>query len=137
MTFAFLSFLFGCTLTYLITIVSSAIKSSEILENAMLTYALMLMSAYEVSLQQLEQAIVASKMEERQAEGLRRIHENEFESFANKKIKEVVKYIPPAHQNIIKFKNFKQLKVYITLQFRRRHENKSRQEKNQKNKKSR
>jgi len=128
MVFAFLSFLFGCCLTYLITILSSAIKSSEILENAMLTYALMLMSAYEVSLQQLEQAIVAGKIDERQANVLRRIHENEFESFANKKIKEVVKYIPPSHQNIIKYKNFKQLKNYITIQFRRRYD-KSKQEK--------
>ncbi len=61
--YIFLAFAFGCTLTYLITILSSAIRSSEILENAMLTYALLMMSAFEVSVQQLENTIVRSRIE--------------------------------------------------------------------------
>ena len=116
-----LSLMIGSVLTYLVTILSSSIRSSEILENAMLTYALLLMSAYEVSVQQLEQTIVANKIEGREATNLRKLHNNEFESFANNKIKEVVKFIPTAHINIIKYKNFEQLKVYVTQQFRRKH----------------
>lgn len=116
-----LSLMIGSVLTYLVTILSSSIRSSEILENAMLTYALLLMSAYEVSVQQLEQTIVANKIEGRDATNLRKLHNNEFESFANNKIKEVVKHIPTAHINIIKYKNFEQLKVYVTQQFRRKH----------------
>jgi len=116
-----LSALFGATLTYLATIISSTIRSSEILENSMLTHALLLMSAYEVSIQQLEHTIVANRIEEFKAESLRKIHKNEFEAFADKKIKEIIKHIPTAHTNIIKYKNFKQLKIYVTQQFRRKH----------------
>jgi ribosomal protein S18 len=116
-----LSLMVGSILTYLVTILSSSIRSSEILENAMLTHALMLMSAYEVSIQQLEHTIVANKIEGRDAENLRKLHNNEFETFANKKIKEVTKHIPTAHTNIIKYKNFEQLKLYVTQQFRRKH----------------
>jgi ribosomal protein S18 len=116
-----LSLAIGSILTYLVTIISSTIRSTEILENAMLTHALLLMSAYEISTQQLEQTIVANKIEGLQAENLRKLHNNEFESFANKKIAEVVKYIPTAHTNIIRYKNFEQLKLYITQQFRRKH----------------
>jgi ribosomal protein S18 len=116
-----LSLMVGSILTYLVTILSSSIRSSEILENAMLTHALMLMSAYEVSIQQLEHTIVANKIEGRDAENLRKLHNNEFETFANKKIKEVTKHIPTEHTNIIKYKNFEQLKLYVTQQFRRKH----------------
>ena len=116
-----LSFLFGVSLTYLVTILSSTIRSSEILDDAMLTYALLLMSAYEISIQQLEHTIVANKIEGLEAVNLRKLHKNEFEAFANKKIKEIVKHIQPAHTNIIKYKNFKTLKVYVTQQFRRKH----------------
>jgi len=116
-----LSALFGASLTYFITIVSSTVRSSEILENSMLTHALLLMSAYEVSIQQLEHTIVANKIEGLEAKNLRKLHKNEFEAFANKKIKEITKYIPPAHTNIIKYKNFNQLKLYVTQQFRRKH----------------
>ena len=116
-----LSLLVGSVLTYLITIISSSIRSSEILENAMLTHGLLLMSAYEISVQQLEQTIVANKIEGRDAENLRKLHNNEFEAFANRKINEVIKHIPIAHTNIIKYKNFEQLKLYITQQFRRKH----------------
>ena len=119
--YIFLSFAFGCTLTYFITILSSAIRSSEILENAMLTYALLMMSAYEVSLHQLESTIVRNRIEKAEAERLRRIHENEFASFANRKIREVTKLIPPSHENIMRYKNFEQMKLYITQQYRSKH----------------
>ena len=79
------------------------------------------MSAYEVSVQQLEHTIVANKMQGLDAENLRKLHNNEFESFANKKISEIIKYIPTEHTNIIKYKNFEQLKLYVTQQFRRKH----------------
>ncbi len=116
-----LSLMIGSVLTYLMTILSSSIRSSEILENAMLTHALLLMSAYDISIQQLEHTIVANKIEGLDAENLRKLHKNEFEAFANKKIKEVVKFIPTAHINIIKYKNFEELKIYVTQQFRRKH----------------
>jgi ribosomal protein S18 len=116
-----LSLMIGSILTYLVTIISSTIRSSEILENAMLTHALLLMSAYEISVQQLEHTIVANKIEGLDAENLRKLHNNEFESFANKKISEIVKHIPAEHTNIIRYKNFEQLKFYVTQQFRRKH----------------
>ena len=58
-----LSMLIGSVITYLITVISSALKASTVLEDAMLTYALLIMSAYEVSVNQLEKAIVASEIE--------------------------------------------------------------------------
>lgn len=119
--YIFLSFAFGCALTYLITILSSAIRSSEILENAMLTYALLMMSAYEVSLQQLENTVVRNRIEQGEAERLRKIHANEFTSFADKKIREIIKFIPPSHENIMRYKNFEQMKLYITQQYRSKH----------------
>ena len=114
---SFLSFMIGCCLTYLATIFSSAMRSSEILENAMLTYALMLMSIYDISVQQLEQAVIANKIDPVQARTIRRIHKTEFEAFANKNIKELLKRISPIHENIIRYKNFKDLEVYITKQY--------------------
>jgi ribosomal protein S18 len=116
-----LSFMIGSIATYLVTILSSSIKSSEILEDAMLTHALVIMSAYEISIRQLEQTIVANRIEGLDADNLRKLHKNEFEAFANNKIRETAKHIPLAHANIIKYKNFNQLKLYITQQFRRKH----------------
>jgi hypothetical protein len=117
----FLCFLIGCTFTYLATVISSALKASTVLEDAMLTYALLMMSAYEVSLNQLEQIIVAGKIGEAKAEVLRRTNEQEFEKFANTKIKEVLKLIPTSHTNIIRYKNFSEMKLYITKQYRSRY----------------
>lgn len=116
-----LSILIGAIITYVVTILSSAIKSSQILEDAMLTYALMMMSVYEISLNQLEQTIVANKIEGKPADDLRKIHKNEFEAFANKKIKEVLKHIPLAHTNILRYTSFEEMKLYITQQFRRKY----------------
>jgi hypothetical protein len=116
-----LSFLFGCTFTYFITIVSSALKASTVLEDAMLTYAILMTSAYEVSVSQLETVIVAGKIPHQQAEVLRRVNNDEFEAFANKKIKSILKNIPTSHRNIIRYKNFSEMKLYITKQYRSRY----------------
>ena len=113
-----LAFSIGCTLTYLITVISSGLVASTVLEKANLTYALLLMSAYEVSLNQLEKAIVAGKIPENQANILRRANNDEFEKFANRKIDEVLKHIPASHTNIIRYKNFNEMKTYVTKQYR-------------------
>lgn len=116
-----LFFLIGCTLTYLTTVVSSGLVASTVLEKASLTYALLLMSAYEVSLTQLEKAIVAGKIPAQQANLLRRANNDEFERFADKKIKEVLKLIPISHTNIIRYKNFNEMKIYVTKQYRNKY----------------
>ena len=113
-----LAFMIGCTTTYLVTVISSGLVASTVLEKANLTYALLLMSAYEISLQQLEKAIVAGKIPENQAAILRRTNNDEFERFANKKINEVLKRMPASHLNIIRYKNFNEMKVYVTQQYR-------------------
>jgi len=113
-----ISFLIGCTFMYLLTVVSSALNASTILEDAMLTYAILLMSAYEVSLKQLETVIVAGQIPHPQAEMLRKVNKREFETFANKKIEEILKIIPVAHTNIIRYNNFAEMKLYITKQYR-------------------
>ena len=113
-----LSFSIGCIVTYLVTILSSAISASKILEDAMLTYSLLMMSAYEISTNQLERAIVAGKVDSAQAEILRRVNKKEFETFANAKIKEILVYIPMTHTNIIRYKNFKEMNEYVSKQFR-------------------
>ena len=114
-----ISFLIGCTFTYIVTIVSSALKAATVLEDAMLTYAILLTSAYEVSVNQLETAIVAGKVPHQQAEVLRRVHNNQFEMFANKRIGEVLKIIPSTHTNIIRYKNFSEMNSYVTKHLRR------------------
>jgi len=116
-----LSFLFGCTFTYLIATVSSALKASTVLEDAMLTYAILMMSAYEVSVNQLETVIVAGKISHQQAEVLRRVNNNEFEVFADKKIRAILKIIPLSHADIIRYKNFSEMKLYVTKQYRSRY----------------
>jgi hypothetical protein len=121
MMVAILSFLIGCTLTYLITVLSSGMVASTVLEKACLTYALLLMSAYEISLNQLEKAIVEGKIPENQASILRRANDDEFEMFANKKIKEILKFIPVSHKNIIRYQNFHEMKIYVTKQYRSKH----------------
>ena len=117
-----LSFLMGCTVTYLVTIISSALKASTVLEEAMLTYALLLMSAYEISVSQIEQNIVIGKIDNITAERIRRVNKNEFEKFANSKIKEIPALVPPSHLNIIRYKNFKEMNLYITKEYGRRND---------------
>ena len=114
-----ISFLIGCTFTYIVTIVSSALKAATVLEDAMLTYAILLTSAYEVSVNQLETVIVTGKVRHQQAEVLRRVHNNQFEMFANKRIGEVLKIIPSTHTNIIRYKNFSEMNSYVTKHLRR------------------
>ena len=113
-----LSMMIGSIVTYLVTIISSALKAATVLEDAMLTYALLIMSAYEVSVNQLEKAIVSSEIQPRQAEVLRRINKDEFKKFANQRISEVLKNIPISHKNIIRYKNFDDMETYIREQYR-------------------
>ena len=113
-----LSFSIGCIVTYLWTILSSAIHASRILEDAMLTYSLLMMSAYEISVNQLEKTIVATELEHSQAEMIRRANKKEFEIFANAKIREITSSIPMTHTNIIKYRNFSEMNEYISKQFR-------------------
>jgi len=113
-----LSFSIGCIVTYLWTILSSAIHASRILEDAMLTYSLLMMSAYEISVNQLEKTIVATELEHSQAEMIRRANKKEFETFANAKIREITSSIPMTHTNIIKYRNFSEMNEYISKQFR-------------------
>ena len=117
-----LSFIIGCIVTYLVTIITSALKASTVLEEAMLTYALLLMSAYEISLNQIEQNIVAARIDNITAENIRRVNKNEFEKFANSKIKEILALIPTSHLNIIRYKNFKEMNLYITKEYGRRND---------------
>jgi len=112
------AFLIGCTITYLVTIISSAVTAAKVLEESMLTHALLLMSAYEVSTKQLEDLIVSSQLNVAKAEMLRRTNKEEFEKFANLKIDEIRRIIPTAHLNIIRYTNFKEMNEYITDQFR-------------------
>ena len=120
MFIVFVAFLAGCTFTYLVTVISSGVTAARVLEESMLTHALLLMSAYEVSTKQLEDAIVSSQMDLFKAEILRRVNKEEFEKFANLKINEVRDLIPVAHLNIIRYTNFKEMNDYITNQFRSR-----------------
>ena len=117
-----LSFIIGCIVTYLVTIITSALKASTVLEEAMLTYALLLMSAYEISVNQIEQNIVAARIDNITAENIRRVNKNEFEKFANSKIKEILALIPTSHLNIIRYKNFKEMNLYITKEYGRRND---------------
>ena len=120
MFIVFVAFLAGCTFTYLVTVISSGVTAARVLEESMLTHALLLMSAYEVSTKQLEDAIVSSQMDLVKAEILRRVNKEEFEKFANLKINEVRDLIPVAHLNIIRYTNFKEMNEYISDQFRSR-----------------
>ena len=112
------AFLIGCTFTYLVTVISSGVTAAKVLEESMLTHALLLMSAYEVSTKQLEDLIVSSQLNVAKAEMLRRTNKEEFEKFANLKIDEIRRLIPTAHLNIIRYTNFKEMNEYITDQFR-------------------
>ena len=112
------AFLMGCTITYLVTVISSGVTAAKVLEESMLTHALLLMSAYEVSTKQLEDLIVSSQLNIAKAEILRRANKEEFEKFANLKINEVRSHIPTAHLNIIRYTNFKEMNEYVSNQFR-------------------
>ena len=112
------AFLIGCTFTYLVTVISSGVTAAKVLEESMLTHALLLMSAYEISTKQLEDLIVSSQLNVAKAEMLRRTNKEEFEKFANLKIDEIRRVIPTAHLNIIRYTNFKEMNEYITDQFR-------------------
>jgi len=88
----------------------------------MTTYAIMMVSSYEVSLISLEKEIISLKLENTQAERKRKIHNKAFEVFANNQIKQTLNFIPIIHENIINFKNFKELRTYIESKTGRNHD---------------
>ena len=106
-------FALGCTLTYLVTVLSSSISASTILESAARTFAFLIIAGYETNAEQVELLIVNNRMSEAEANDFRKKSSKSFEDYVNKKIDFVNKNIPPAHHNIIKFRNFKELKVFI------------------------
>lgn len=107
-----MSFLFGCTLTYLITVISSAIKAAKILEEATATFALMMMLAEETNAEQGEVLIANNNMSDREAEIFRRNNQKAFEDYINKKIRIMNNNIPDSHKNIIRFEDAKEMKSY-------------------------
>jgi len=119
MTNIIISFLMGCCFTYLITVISSAIKSASILEEATYTYALLLSSAYEMGMEEVESRILKSRLDGEAARVLRDHFKSDFKKFANGKIKNVAKFIPLSHKNIVRYENFDEMKKYIEQKHRR------------------
>ena len=109
----FIMFALGCTLTYLVTVLSSSIRASTILESAARTFAFLIITGYETNAEQAELLIANNRMSESEASDFRKKSNKSFEEYVNKKIDFVNKNIPPAHRNIIKFRNFKELKVFV------------------------
>jgi hypothetical protein len=119
MTNIIISFLIGCCFTYLITVISSAIKAASILEDATYTYALLLSSAYEIGMEEVESRILKSRLDGEAARVLRDHFKSDFNKFANGKIKNVTKFIPLSHKNIVRYENFDEMKKYIEQKHRR------------------
>jgi archaellin len=119
MTNIILAFLIGCTFTYLITVISSAIKAASILEDATYTYALLFTVAYEAGLEEIELRVFKNKLEEKEANILRSQFKKDFAKFVNGKIQNMLKFIPLSHKNIVRYENFEELKKYIEQKHRR------------------
>jgi hypothetical protein len=107
------AFALGCTLTYLMTVLSSSFNASKILQDSCLTFAFLIIAGYETNAEQVELIIANNKMSEEEAKRFRRESDKSFEEYVNKKIDIINKNIPPAHHNIVKFKNFQELKVFV------------------------
>ena len=106
-------FALGCTLTYLMTVISSSMNASKILEEAAMTFAFLIIAGYETNAEQIELVIANNKMSEAEAKAFRQRSNESFEEYVNSKIDVVNRMIPPSHHNIIKFRNFNELKVYV------------------------
>ena len=106
-------FALGCILTYLITVITSFMKASIILQEASLTFAFLIMAGYETNAEQIEFVIANNKMSDRDAFEFRKKSNKTFEEYVNRKIDIINKNIPPSHHNIIKFKDFNELKLYV------------------------
>lgn len=109
----FLTFIMGALSTYIITIISSTIRAAAILEQANKTLALALIAGYETSLEQVELMIANNGLNEIQADNIRDRAKKSFEQYANKKIDFMVKNIPDSHLNILRYRNFHELKSYV------------------------
>lgn len=109
----FIMFAMGCTLTYLATVLSSTLNASTILESAARTFAFLIITGYETNAEQVEFLIVNNGMSKEEADEFRRRSNKSFEEYVNKKIDFVNRNIPPAHHNIIRFRNFEELKVFV------------------------
>jgi hypothetical protein len=107
------AFALGCTLTYLITVLSSSFNASKILEESCMTFAFLIIAGYETNAEQAELVIANNKMGKAEAERFRKESNRSFEEYVNKKIDIINKNIPPSHHNIIKFKDFNELKLYV------------------------
>ena len=89
-----LSFLMGCTFTYLITIISSSIKAAVILEEACDTFALMMLMGFETNKEQSEYLIINNEMNDIDAQKVREKINRSFENQVNKKIMIINNNIP-------------------------------------------
>merc|ERR1711968_3650 len=107
------AFALGCTLTYLMTVLSSSFNASRILEESCLTFAFLIIAGYETNAEQIELIIANNKMDKKEADRFRKESNRSFEEYVDKKIDIINKNIPPSHHNIVKFKNFKELKVFV------------------------
>lgn len=114
-----LSFLMGCTFTYLITIISSSIKAAVILEEACDTFALMMLMGFETNKEQSEYLIINNEMNDIDAQKVREKINRSFENQVNKKIMIINNNIPVTHKNIVNFQNFEQLKTYMVDRLRK------------------
>ena len=108
-----MAFLFGCTLTYLLTVISSSIRASAILEEACASFALLMIMAAETNAEQAEYLIANNDLTGKEAEQLRIKNSQAFEGYANRKIQIINNNIPTAHKNIIRFKNVDEMKLYV------------------------
>ena len=61
------AFALGCTLTYLMTVLSSSFNASKILEDSCLTFAFLIIAGYETNAEQVELIIANNKMSEEEA----------------------------------------------------------------------
>ena len=109
----FVVFALGCTLTYLMTVLSSFMKSSEILKEALMTFAFFIIAGWETNAEQIEFVIANNKMNNREAAEFRKKSNKSFEKYVDRKIDIINENIPPSHHNIIKFRNFTELKKYV------------------------
>jgi hypothetical protein len=119
MTNIIIAFLMGCCFTYLITVVSSAIRAATILQDATYTFAVMVATIYQAGLEDLEKTIIKNQISQREANKLRREYKKQFSKFINIKIDKVNKLIPLAHKNIVAYDDFEELKKFIEEKHRR------------------
>ena len=80
------AFALGCTLTYLMTVLSSSFNASRILEESCLTFAFLIIAGYETNAEQVELIIANNKMDKKEADRFRKESNRSFEEYVDKKI---------------------------------------------------